>query len=104
MLVAWDIYFGVGGGRGGAEEINNCIDIAFGTESQEGVGKSFLREGFQVAFFGQEGQDVDVVLDTAFIVEGAEEVFLSGNCHVGGVGCGYEGVGAGRTGGERVVV
>jgi hypothetical protein len=66
--------FGVGVGTGGFEEIDDGWDVALLAELEEGAGAALLGVGFEVDFFGEEGEDVEVGLEAAFVVEGAEDL------------------------------
>lgn len=66
--------FGVGVRIGASEEIHDGWNVALLAELEEGAGAALLGVGFEVDFFGEEGEDVEVGLEAAFVVEGTEDL------------------------------
>jgi len=71
------------------QEINDGWCVALLAELEKGAGAALLGVGFEVDFFGEEGEDVEVSLEAAFVVEGAEG--LRGAGGGGGVDVGVAG-------------
>jgi hypothetical protein len=50
------------------------LDVAFAAKFQKCPRTTFFWVGFEIAFFSQKGQDVEVFLETAFVVEMTQDL------------------------------